>query len=396
MMSAMIMLLLAGCSAKNDSNVDTSTSSTVDTTSSQVDTTAEVIEEDESISFLAVGDNLIHSQIFVDSQVGEEDYDFKPRYENVVDDIAAADLAFVNQESLIGGDDIPFTSYPTFNTPSQMAGDLADLGFNLVSLANNHTLDKGTQAVKNTLAIWEEQSDRVLSTGAFDSQEARDTIPTIEKEGVVFSLLAYTYGTNGIEPDVPYRLNYFDEDLIRQDVARAKEESDVVLVSAHWGDEYSLEANDFQKRYAQLFADLEVDVVIGTHSHTIQPIEWVTGENGNETLVIYSLGNFLASTPNDVSLLGGMVTFDFVKPELEIENVYFEPLVIHYDSSNPTELMTRDNFSVNKLKDYTQERANAHGLNGYLGQYDVSVDRFNQWVEEVIDPQFLNTEEPTE
>lgn len=268
-----------------------------------------------------------------------------------------------------------------------MAGDLADLGFDLVSLANNHTLDKGVQGVKNTLEIWEEQSDRVIATGAFDSQEDRDEIVTFEKDDVTFSFLAYTYGTNGIPADVPYRVNYFDEDLIRQDVERAKEQSDVVLVSAHWGVEYSLEPNDFQKQYAQLFADLGVDVVIGHHSHSIQPIEWVTGEEGNETLVIYSLGNFLASTPNDVSLLGGMVTFDFVKPDLTIENVHFEPLVIHYDATVPSQLLTRHNFSVNKLKDYTQERANQHGLNGYNG-YDVSLDRLNQWVEEVIDPSF--------
>src|SRR5699024_9682891 len=198
--------------------------------------------------------------------------------------------------------------------------------------------------------------------------------PTIEMKGVTFSFLAYTYGTNGIEPDVPYRLNYFDEDLVRQDVERAKEQSDMVIVSAHWGEEYALEPNDYQKHYAQLLADLGVDVVIGTHSHTIQPMEWLTGKDGNQTLVMYSLGNFIASTPNDESLLGGMVTFDIVKPELTIENVHFEPLVIQYEATDPDEILTRHNFSVNKLKNYSEEQAKQHGLNGYDG-HSVSIDR---------------------
>ena len=390
-----LLLFLVGC-GKAPTQISTESSvpsPPSDSISSEMDSTKDRTSESENesetdtLSFVAVGDNLIHRQIFVESEQPDGTYDFSPRYEFIAPDIEQADLAYVNQESIIGGDEIPFTSYPTFNTPSDMAKQINDLGFNLVSIANNHTLDKGPKAVVNTLEIWENYSDNILVTGAFDSQEERDTIPLMEMDGVTFSFLAYTYGTNGIEPDVPYRLNYFDEDLVTRDVQKAKEQSDFVIVSAHWGDEYAQEPNDYQKRYAQLLADLEVDVVIGAHSHTIQPMEWVEGKNGNETLVMYSLGNFLASTPNDVSLLGGMVTFDIQKPKLSIENVHFEPLVIHYEASNPSDIQTRHAFSVNKLADYTEEQAAAHGLNGYEG-HSVSITRFHEWVNQVIDPVF--------
>lgn len=280
--------------------------------------------EEKRVSFVGVGDNLIHNVLFEEAQLEDGMFDFKPMFENVAEDIEAADLAFINQETLMGGDDFGFSGYPAFNTPSDMANNLNTLGFDLVNGASNHSLDKGKQGVINTLEIWDKQENMVF-TGVFDSQEERDAIPVIERDGITFSFLAYTYGTNGIEPDVSYRLNYFDETLITQDIERAKQISDFVIVSAHWGEEHMLEPNEFQKKYAQLFADLEVDAVIGTHPHVIQPIEWIEGKNGNQTLVVYSLGNFLSamSTGTENNMLGGMISFDFVLTEEEkiIENV---------------------------------------------------------------------------
>lgn len=382
---SLVLLLLAGCG--NEKNADSS--SLPESAHSAEDSSGQevpAVQDENRISFLAVGDNLIHRQIYEEMETADG-YNFKPLYTAVAEDIQQADLAFVNQESILGGDDLGFSTYPAFNTPSQMAGDLADLGFNLVSLANNHTLDKGTQGVLNTLEIWDKQSDRVLSTGAFNSQEERDAIPLITVKGVTFSFLAYTYGTNGIKADTPYRLNYFTEERVKEDLRRAKEQSDMVIVSAHWGEEYGQEPTDYQKHYAQLLADEGADIIIGNHSHTIQPIEWIEGKEGTQTLVTYSLGNFIASTPNDVSLLGGMLTFDIQKPDLTIENVHFEPLVIQYEATDPSEILTRHHFSVNKLDEYTEEQARKHGMNGYEG-HDVSIDRFHQWVEEIIDPQF--------
>lgn len=252
-------------------------------------------------------------------------------------------MSFINQETLFAGDDRPFLGYPAFNTPSDMAADLVETGFNLMSIANNHTLNMGVSGVLNMLNYLSEYDDHIHYTGAFETLEDRDEITLIEQDGIGFSFLAYTYGTNGLAADTSYRVNYFDPDLITQDVERAKEISDFVIVSAHWGEEHAFTPNAMQEDYAQLFADLEVDVVVGHHSHTIQPLEWITGEDGNETLVIYSLGNFLASATSDINLLGGMVSFDFVQEEEEkfIENVYWEPLVIHYENEDPQNIDAR-------------------------------------------------------
>jgi len=338
-------------------------------------------EEDakNTVSFYALGDNLIHQQIFEYAQTDDQAYDFKPIYHLLSEQIANADLAFINQESIIGGDALGFSGYPAFNTPSDMTENLVDLGFDIVNGSNNHTLDKGTTGVQNTLNYWEPYSENVLFTGVFASQEDRDTIQIVEKNGLKFAVLAYTYGTNGLVPDESYQLNYFDPDLITQDVARAQELSDFVIVSAHWGDEHAFEPNQMQYDYAQLFADLDVDVVVGNHSHTIQPIEWVTGADGNETLIIYSLGNALASTISDRNLLGGSIQFDFVAEdeELSIENVSFNPHVIHYEEAIRGDILSRTNFEIYPLADYPEEKAAQHALVGFEDNV-ISVEKSQQ------------------
>lgn len=386
-------LLLSGCgNEKVEEPMETS--SEIISTSESSGNLEEQRNEEKRVSFLGVGDNLIHNVIFEEAQLEDGSFDFKPMFENVSDDIEKVDLAFINQETLIGGDEFGFSGYPTFNTPSNMAGNLNELGFDLVNGASNHSLDKGKQGIINTLEIWDKQEDMVF-TGVFDSQKERDTIPVIERDGVTFSFLAYTYGTNGIEPDVSYRLNYFDEDLITQDIERAKEVSDFVIVSAHWGDEHMLEPNDFQKDYAQLIADLEVDAVIGTHPHVIQPVEWVEGKNGNQTLVVYSLGNFLSamSTGTENNMLGGMISFDFVMTEEEkaIENVKWDATVMQYTGIKNENTDSRNHFRIYQLDEYTEELASQHALNSSQGN-QLSKESLQQTTENVIDAEFLSQE----
>ena len=377
-------LLLSGCINKvgenHSSEITSSSESSVEQTS-----------EEKRVSFMGVGDNLIHNVIFEEAQLEDGTFDFKPMFENVAEEIETADLAFINQETLIGGDDFGFSGYPAFNTPSDMSADLNELGFDLVNGASNHSLDKGRQGVVNTLDIWDKQEDMVF-TGVFDSQEERDAIPVIERDGVTFSFLAYTYGTNGIEPDVSYRLNSFDAALITQDIERAKEVSDFVIVSAHWGDEHMLEPNEFQKKYAQLFADLEVDAVIGTHPHVIQPVEWVEGKNGNQTLIVYSLGNFLSamSTGTENNMLGGMISFDFVLTEEKkaIENVKWDATVMHYTGNKNDTEDSRKDFRIYQMDEYTKELGSQHALNSSQ-ENQLSKESLQRTTEAVIDAEFL-------
>lgn len=337
------------------------------------------------ISFLAVGDNLIHSGIYkyADSNNGESgdgQYDFLPCYEYMADYISAADLAFINQESIIGGDDLGISSYPTFNSPEQLASDICTLGFDIVNGATNHVLDKGESGVNNTVEIWN-QFDNILFSGAYSSQEDADTIKLIEAKGVTIAVLSYTYGTNGIAFPNNYCTNLFDEVSIREDVEQAKSVSDIVIVSAHWGTENDYSTNALQEKYSQLFADLEVDLVIGHHPHIIQSLEWVEGVNGNQTLVAYSLGNFLSTMDTVDTQLEGMLTLDFVVTngsEVSIENIEWTALINHYNS---------DEHLVMPLSEYTESLNATHSI--LSTECPDAITTFKEITDEIIGPNFV-------
>ena len=371
--------LLSGSDNNND-----------DQTAQQPSVVDEPQEEKETvISLVGVGDNLIHETVYLDAQNEDGTFNFEKMYANVRDDIQAADIAFINQETVLGGNELGLAGYPCFNSPTEIAQNLKDTGFTLANIASNHTLDRFQDGIDATIQAFNEVG--ITVDGAYSSQEQFDTIPVFETKGVKFSFLAYTYGTNGIEPPNPWSISYFDENQIRSDVARAKEISDVVIVSAHWGDEHAHVPNDFQTYYAQLFADLEVDLVIGTHTHSIELVEWLTGVNGNKTLVIYSLGNFIGGMLTTNNAIGGMIKLDFVEKEenITIENVKWVPTFIHFEGDQNEILDGRYNYQVYKLSQYTDELAQKHVLNGYEGE-SVSVAQIRELTESVISPEFLD------
>lgn len=374
-----MIFFLSACSLESNSvSLDKENSPAAE---NQQEETEEMTDENRVVSFYGVGDNLIHSYVYEDALTEDGSYDFTPHYSNLQGEIQNADIAYINQETLIGGDELGFSGYPTFNTPEDMRQSLVDTGFNLVSGSNNHTMDRGGAAAQYSLDLWKEYEEEIIFTGIFESQEDRDNFPVFEKNGLTFSFLTYTYGTNGIPLDVPYRTNLIDEELIRSDVERAREMSDFVIVAMHWGEENTYELNTDQTYYSQLLADLGVDVVVGTHSHNLQPVEWVTGKDGNETLVTYSLGNFIASPYMDMNSFGGAIQFDFVHEgdDHYIDNVVLQPIVIHYDNTTGT----RANFKLYNLQDYPEEIAPLHG-HGLDHSYFYTV------VDQVIDDQFLS------
>lgn len=346
------------------------------------------------ISFVGVGDNLIHTTIYeeADKYSGSENdgkYDFTPMYSEVKGLIEGNDIAFINQETILGGYDLGLSGYPTFNSPLEIAQNLKDTGFNLVNMATNHALDKGQEGIDNELNAFR-NTEGMAFAGIADSQNTYDNITVFEKKGIKFAFLAYTYGTNGISPPNSYSIHYFDEEEIKADIEKAKEISDVVIVSAHWGEENIDYATDYQTYYAQIFADAGVDVVIGTHPHVIQPIEWYDGKDGNKTLVIYSLGNFLGGMLEVNNIVSGMVKFDFVKSDngIAVENVKWIPLVIHFELKGDDIQEDRCNYKIYPLSEYTDELAKKHALNGYEGQ-KVTSDYIKKHTEEVIDKKYL-------
>lgn len=323
------------------------------------------VPEPATVHFVAVGDNLPEIEIaaYADAQagaVGDGDYDYRPVYAQIKPYVESADLAYVNEETHLGGDDIGPKGYPSFNTTDQMADAIVDTGFDLVASASNHAYDWGSfGANEHSREVWNAQP--VTFTGTATSEQEASELALVEKGGITFALLDYTYGLNGYDrSDVPdYAVNFIDKDRIADDVARAKEEADVVLVAMHWGTENLMKADETQLEYAQYLADLGVDVVLGSHPHVIGPMTWLTGEDGNRTLVAYSLGNFVVNhdAPSAKNDLGGMLSCDFVRDEqsgeVSVENVVWTPLVMHTDGTS---------FAVYALKDYTPELAATHPL----------------------------------
>ena len=340
------------------------------------------------VSFMGVGDNLIHETVYNDALQDDGTYDFSKMYTNFKKDAKESDIAFINQETVLGGESLGLSGYPTFNSPTEIAKNLEKAGFNLANLATNHCLDRGEQGIANELEAF--SNTNIVTDGVYTSQEAFNAIPTFKKKGITFSFLAYTYGTNGIAPDYDYNVSYLDDDQIKSDVQKAKEISDVVIVPAHWGDENTFEPNDLQKHYAQLFADCGVDVVIGTHPHTIQPVKWIKGNSGNKMLCVYSLGNFIGGMLTTDNAIGGEIKFDFVKKndKITIENVKWIPTVIHFEGNQDNIIEVRYNYKAYKLSQYSDKLAKKHVLNGYDGNV-VNIKYITNKTKEVIDEKYL-------
>ncbi len=279
---------------------------------------AEQREADESretisrFSFLAVGDALIHKGVYEAARTGKKQFDFRPMFRLVKERVQAHDIAFYNQETILGGVALGLSTYPCFNSPQEVGDGMLDAGFNLVSLANNHTLDRGEKAILASHEYWAGQ-DGVLTAGSYASQEDRETPRLVEVNGITCAFLAYTTLTNGLRAPKgkEYYLSVYDKEAVEEDVKRAREEkADVVVVSMHWGSEYVFTPGAQQKEIAGHLASLGVNLVVGHHPHVVQPVRMV-----KDTLVIYSLGNFISAQKELFKLIGLMVSLDVVKKE---------------------------------------------------------------------------------
>lgn len=259
----------------------------------------------KKVSLVAVGDNLIHNSIYEAAAISDT-YDFKPMLEEVKPFIQKHDLAFINQETILGGKDIGLSTYPCFNSPFELGNDLIDTGFNLISIANNHTLDRGEAAVLNAVNYWQKQN--IIYSGA--EIESTTTVKFFEKNGITFAYVAYTYGTNGIKhPEgKEYLANVYSNEKARSDLENI--EVDCIIVSMHWGNEYELYPSIKQIEQTNFLASLGVDLIIGHHPHVIQPVDKI-----NDTFVIYSLGNFLSDQKGIDRLIGMAVSLDIEKED---------------------------------------------------------------------------------
>ncbi len=291
--------------------------------------TPEVV--DTSFSMIMVGDALIHDPVYYDAKT-EDGYDFRPMLTDLKLLVEPYDVAYYNQETILGGEELGLSTYPRFNSPYEVGDAFVDCGFNLVSLSTNHTLDRGEQAILNSRDYWDMQ-DGVLAAGSYRSFDERNTPVIKEVNGITYTMLSYTDTTNGlmVPEGKEYLLNVFDEETVKNDIARVRDQVDVLMVSMHFGTEYSLGISARQREIASFLADQGVDIVIGTHPHVVEPIEWI-----DDTLVIYSLGNVISAQRGVERLTGGVVSVTFhVVEEDEVRSMYMEDVkagLIYTDS----------------------------------------------------------------
>jgi poly-gamma-glutamate capsule biosynthesis protein CapA/YwtB (metallophosphatase superfamily) len=303
-----------------------------------------------------VGDMLIHNEVYEDARLPNGVYNFNKMFDEVRKTMEKPDILVANQETMIGGKQFGLSTYPAFNSPYEVGDALKGAGVDFVTLANNHSLDRGEKIIRSAISHWD--AIHMPYTGAFKSQADHDQIRVINKNNIRFSFLAYTFGTNGIP--VPkgkdYLVNLIDLAKIRSDVARAKKVSDVVVVAMHWGIEYERMPNNTQKNLAKQLADMGVQIIIGNHPHVLQPPAWITGKMGNKSIVFYSLGNYLSAQDEIYELIGGMGTIDVVKTQtdqnvkIELANPSFFPTYNYYRDNRNFKIMSLENINDVNLK----------------------------------------------
>ena len=311
------------------------------------------------VSMAMVGDALIHATVYLTANryANYNGYDFKPMLKYTKELIQDYDLAYYNQETILGGKELGLSTYPLFNSPYEVGDAFIDAGFNLVSLATNHTLDKGERGILNSRAYWNKQ-ENVVAAGSYSSKEERDKIIVSEKNGLTYAFLSYTTYTNGliVPKGKEYLVNVYDKEKVKKDVEAYKDKVDVIMVAMHWGTEYVSYPTTAQKEIANYLASLGVNLIIGTHPHVIEPIEYI-----DDTLVIYSLGNFVSSQVGVERLTGLMASLDIIKEE------YHGETKITFDNIEGTLLYTDRN---NGFIVYPYHKLTNNILNGYQSYYE--------------------------
>ena len=319
-------------------------------------------EQQRELTLVMVGDVLLHTPLQESGKMADGTLDYSHFFTHTAHLISQADLALVNQEVILGGSELGLSGYPAFNGAFEVGDALVEAGFDVVLHATNHALDKGAKGLLNCLAFWEEQHPQVAALGIHDSAQDQDELFLYQWQGYTIAILNYTYSTNGVPLPQGYMVDMLEERAVIADLERANEVADFVIVCPHWGTEYTHSPTSSQKKWANLFLDHGVDLVIGTHPHVIQPMEWLADDQGNEMLVYWSLGNYInftSGTGDGVRqrAVGAMaqVTLGVEHQQVVITDFGVTPLIAHMveGTGNPT---------VYPLEDYTQALAEENAM----------------------------------
>jgi poly-gamma-glutamate synthesis protein (capsule biosynthesis protein) len=322
-----------------------------------------------TLTFVATGDNLFHETI-IDSSLKNGVYDFAPIYSEIKSIIKSADLAFINQETVMAGASFGYSGYPAFNTPQSLAKTLADTGFSIVNQANNHAMDMGKTGLYATLDLW----DTIEGITVIGARKEGESARIITKNNIRLGFLSYTYGLNGIAlpADNPALVSLINRNTMAREIDALRPLCDFLIVSMHWGDEYQTEPGKTQTDLALFLAEHNVDLIIGHHPHVLQKAQTITLANGRKTVCFYSLGNFVSNQRGGERIIGGMIAVTFKKQnmgveieELSISDYGMIPVICHFDRGFI-------NTKVYPLYSYSDELLKNHALK----DKDLTMDYF--------------------
>lgn len=357
------------------------------------------------IQLMMVGDNLMHMGIVNTGAQADGSYNYDFLFTGIADFLEEAEIKIINQETILGGNELGFSGYPYFNSPTEVGDAIAHAGFNVVLHSSNHAADKRLKGILNCVSFWEQYPD-VLMLGIYGEEEETLEIPVMEIEGVTFAFLNYTYAPNMESFPKEYEghldmLCDYDENTrmidftslhedVLTDIEAADELADFVIVCPHWGTEYTTKPSGYQEKFARQMTEAGADIILGTHPHVVQPVEWVESENGNRSLCFYSLGNYVSTQKNPLSMLEAMAWITFHVNEdgvtIDEENTGVLPLVCHYNAM-PVKME-----SVYLLEDYTEQQAASHGIKAY-GGVDLVLSDLQKWCEEVFEGRVLSADQ---
>lgn len=350
-------------------------------------------KEDSIATIVATGDTLCHTPVNRDVyNASTKTYDFSSIFKYITDKFENKTVAIGNLETTLTGKQ-PYTGYPMFNSPEHLATDLKELGFDIMTTANNHALDSGYSGIVSTLDYLDQAG--LSHTGTSRSQEEQNTILFKDLNGIKTAFLCFTYGTNGnaIPKGKEYCINLIDKDSIKQKIDKAKSEgAEAIVASMHWGVEYQTKQNSEQEELADFLIKNDVNVILGCHPHVLEPLEMkkVAMEDGTEKegLVIYSMGNFFSAQvyPNtrDTIILNVQIRKNGETGKVTVDKATYTPV---YDYDNGTS--ATDRYTLLDL-DEIIDSYNKGEEKWSKAKYDLAVTEKNR-IENIVGKEIDNT-----
>lgn len=308
----------------------------------------EEVESTSRVRLAAIGDIMFHEMQLISAyDSSTNSYNFKPMFKDVKPYLSDTDITIANFETTLAGPSKPYTGFPIFNSPDEVADAILDAGVDILTTVNNHSLDTGSDGLKRTVNVLQEKGFKTVGTY---SKNPESRVLFHEVNDITFGIIAYTSSTNGLgkqysSEELNSMLNLMTKENIERDITEAQKlDVDFLIAFMHWGEEYETDPNETQIDFANFMAEKGVDLILGSHPHVIQKSDTIKTEHG-ETYVIYSMGNFISNQRKETLGDGFELTEDGIiayfnieknddTKETVIKDVEFTPTWVYRDGKD--------------------------------------------------------------